>query len=225
MVLDTCKVIIASRNILFIVFFTLTFNLCGIDHVKATDANAKWVDFNYTGIEIGTENQPFNTLAKAVDAVQSGGKIIIKDCVSINEPITINKNVIIECGVASTNTENWSGSWNCDGLIGGSAQPCDVSGGSLSLSLYDNMTLGQPYLSMHGTVTFSGSPCGLLSMDVGGGLGVDEVIRLVRVRKGFGVMLRIFNFSSTSMSGRYEVMDQVTFSCLNIGSFSLNKVD
>ncbi len=36
------------------------------------------VDFTYTGTESGTQSQPFNTLAEAIDAVAVGGEIIIE---------------------------------------------------------------------------------------------------------------------------------------------------
>ena len=37
-----------------------------------------WVDFSYAGAEFGTESQPYNTLAEAINAVSSGGTVKIK---------------------------------------------------------------------------------------------------------------------------------------------------
>ena len=128
--------------------------------------------------------------------------------------------------VESTSTANWYGSWSCDGLIDGVPVPigtCGVSGGSLSLVLVDDLADIEPYLYMHGTITFSGSPCGILSMDIVGGLFIDKTIRLLGGSNGMAVSLKIVNFSGISMSGRYEVVDLSTLSCINTGSFSLNK--
>ncbi len=81
---------------------TFTYNKAGnITQKIISTALPLWVDFTYTGTESGTEALPFNTLAEAVNAATSGGEIIIKDCASISEPITINKNVIIKCGGAN----------------------------------------------------------------------------------------------------------------------------
>ncbi len=54
-----------------------------------------WVDFDYNGVELGTETQPFNTCAEAVSAVKSSGTIIIKTGTS-SETITIDKNLNIQ---------------------------------------------------------------------------------------------------------------------------------
>jgi hypothetical protein len=49
------------------------------------------VDFTYTGTESGTQSQPYNTLAEAINAVAVGGEIIIKGGIT-NETFTgINK--------------------------------------------------------------------------------------------------------------------------------------
>ncbi len=58
-----------------------------------------WVDFNYTGTELGTQSQPYNTLAEAINAVAVGGTITINAGITsetfdgINK---INKNVTIK---------------------------------------------------------------------------------------------------------------------------------
>ncbi len=53
------------------------------------------VDFTYTGTELGTESQPYNTLAEAINAVSSGGTVIIK-AGTTSETLTIDKNVTIQ---------------------------------------------------------------------------------------------------------------------------------
>ncbi len=53
-----------------------------------------WVDFTYNGIEDGTEVQPFNTIAEAIDKVPDKGKIIIKSGTT-DETLTIMKDVEI----------------------------------------------------------------------------------------------------------------------------------
>ncbi len=81
---------------------TFTYDKAGnITQKIISTALPLWVDFTYTGTELGTEALPFNTLAEAVDAASDGDIIKIKDCASISEPITINKNVIIKCGGAN----------------------------------------------------------------------------------------------------------------------------
>ena len=54
-----------------------------------------WVDFNYSGTEIGTENAPFNTLGEGVNAVIPGGTIRIKAGVT-GEVLDITKEVRLE---------------------------------------------------------------------------------------------------------------------------------
>jgi hypothetical protein len=59
--------------------------------------NTVYVDFNYTGEEQGTFDEPFNTLGEAVDAVAVGGEVIIKSGTSPEQmPLTINKQVTIK---------------------------------------------------------------------------------------------------------------------------------
>jgi hypothetical protein len=50
-----------------------------------------WVDFTYTGTESGTQSQPFNTLAEAINAVAVGGEIIIKGGVTSETFTGLNK--------------------------------------------------------------------------------------------------------------------------------------
>ena len=59
------------------------------------DPSLIWVDFDYSGTEIGTAIEPFNTLAEGVDAVTPGGTIRIKAGVS-GEILEITKAVRIE---------------------------------------------------------------------------------------------------------------------------------
>jgi hypothetical protein len=58
------------------------------------DPTGVWVDFAYTGYEVGTEAQPFDTLAEGVAAAQEGGKVFVK-AGSSSETIDINKEVEI----------------------------------------------------------------------------------------------------------------------------------
>ncbi|MCE5231553.1 hypothetical protein LLG95_18400 [bacterium] len=48
--------------------------------------SAVWVDFGYMGTELGTELQPFNTLAEGVASVQSGNTVYIKPGTSTATP-------------------------------------------------------------------------------------------------------------------------------------------
>ncbi len=63
------------------------------------DDSSILVDFNYMGTELGTQSQPYNTLAEAIEAVAVGGTITIKAGITsetfdgINK---INKNVTIK---------------------------------------------------------------------------------------------------------------------------------
>jgi len=50
-----------------------------------------WVDFNYSGTELGTESQPYNTLAEAINAVAEGGEITIKAGITSETFTGINK--------------------------------------------------------------------------------------------------------------------------------------
>jgi hypothetical protein len=54
-----------------------------------------WVDFDYSGTETGTFDQPFNTLSEAVDAALVGDTIFIKHGSSL-ETITISKEVTLK---------------------------------------------------------------------------------------------------------------------------------
>jgi hypothetical protein len=57
--------------------------------------NVTWVDFNYGGAANGSFNQPYNSLAAAVGAVVTGGRIVIKAS-SAYQPLTINKALTID---------------------------------------------------------------------------------------------------------------------------------
>ena len=50
-----------------------------------------WVDFNYSGTELGTESQPYNTLAEAINAVAVGGEIRINGGITSETFTGINK--------------------------------------------------------------------------------------------------------------------------------------
>jgi len=54
-----------------------------------------WVDFDYSGTEVGTESAPFNTLGEGVNAVIPGGTIRIKAGVT-GEVLDITKEVRLE---------------------------------------------------------------------------------------------------------------------------------
>lgn len=70
------------------------------DEVSVTTfpaAHAVWVDFDYTGTEKGTFDEPFNSLTEegeAIDTVESGGDIIIKESCTDETP-TITKAMTI----------------------------------------------------------------------------------------------------------------------------------
>jgi hypothetical protein len=55
-----------------------------------------WVDFTYTGTESGTQAEPYNTLAEAINAVAVGGEIIIKGGITPETFTGINKKVTIK---------------------------------------------------------------------------------------------------------------------------------
>ena len=59
------------------------------------DPSLIWVDFDYSGTEIGTATEPFNTLAEGVAAVTPGGTIRIKTGVT-GEVIDITKELRLE---------------------------------------------------------------------------------------------------------------------------------
>jgi subtilisin family serine protease len=50
-----------------------------------------WVDFNYSGTESGTQSQPYNTLAEAINAVAVGGEIRINGGITSETFTGINK--------------------------------------------------------------------------------------------------------------------------------------
>lgn len=54
-----------------------------------------WVDFSYTGIEMGTQEQPYQTLGRGANAVAAGGQVWIKAGVS-SETMRITKQMRIE---------------------------------------------------------------------------------------------------------------------------------
>jgi hypothetical protein len=70
----------------------------GIASAAVTFHSPVWVDFNYTGTQLGTYQEPYSTLAQGVSAVVSGGTIAINSGVqpstssqtmTISKPITI----------------------------------------------------------------------------------------------------------------------------------------
>jgi hypothetical protein len=58
-------------------------------------ATGTWVDFTYSGAERGTVEEPFNTLAEAVNAAPEGGLVNIQTG-SSSEVITISKAVTLK---------------------------------------------------------------------------------------------------------------------------------
>ncbi len=65
--------------------FELTFSQ-GIRQIRTVH-----VDFTYTGLESGTQSQPYNTLAEAITAVAAGGEIIIKGGITKETFTGLNK--------------------------------------------------------------------------------------------------------------------------------------
>ena len=59
------------------------------------------VDFTYTGPESGTQSQPYNTLAEAINAVAEGGEIIIKGGIT-SETFTGIKKMTKKMAIKST---------------------------------------------------------------------------------------------------------------------------
>jgi len=57
-------------------------------------ARGTWVDFYYSGVENGTFEEPYDTLAEGVSAAMTGGYVHVKAGTS-SETITITKDVII----------------------------------------------------------------------------------------------------------------------------------
>jgi len=58
-------------------------------------AGPTFVNFNYTGTQVGSYPQPFNTLAGGINAVSTGGTIIIETAGSTSETPTISKPMTI----------------------------------------------------------------------------------------------------------------------------------
>jgi len=56
---------------------------------------AKWVNFGYNGTETGTITQPFNTLGEAVDAMPTGGCVVMRPG-SSTETLTISRAMTLE---------------------------------------------------------------------------------------------------------------------------------
>jgi hypothetical protein len=56
--------------------------------------NVRWVDFPYTGQELGTFTAPFNTLAEGMASVSTGGALKIKAGTSAERP-TLSKPMTI----------------------------------------------------------------------------------------------------------------------------------
>lgn len=48
------------------------------DGIAASSLSEAWVDFSYPGTELGTQLNPFDTLAEGAAAVQAGGTVRIK---------------------------------------------------------------------------------------------------------------------------------------------------
>lgn len=73
------------------------------DAVSFTYNGPVWVDFNYTiGAETGSYTQPYDTLAKGVSAVSSGGTIAIKPGTSTETPTISKPMTITAVGGAAT---------------------------------------------------------------------------------------------------------------------------
>ena len=70
--------------------FSLVVVANGIASDPMSFSGPVWVDFNYTGFQNGSYQNPYNTLAQGVSAVPSGGRIIIKTAGSSSETMTIS---------------------------------------------------------------------------------------------------------------------------------------
>ena len=69
--------------------------------VVGQDALAEaWVEFSYVGPEIGTESQPFDTLAEGAIAVLPGGTVKIRPGTE-SETLRIEKPMRLEAGVGT----------------------------------------------------------------------------------------------------------------------------
>lgn len=104
--------------------------------------------------------------------------------------------------------------------------------GVLSASLTDDCSFGKPYLSVHGTVTFGGSPCGISTLNVEGPVDISSyTVDLVSpgiTSKRAGLSA---TFASTPMTGTYSLLNTdltlyegtYGFNCFNQGTFSMSK--
>jgi hypothetical protein len=75
--------------------FSLVVVANGIASDSIAFSGPVWVDFNYSGVQNGSYQNPYNTLAQGVSAVASGGRIIIKTAGSSSETMTISKPMTI----------------------------------------------------------------------------------------------------------------------------------
>ncbi len=80
-----------GENVLTITTFNGSAPDLGWMESDGTSLAAIWADFTYTGTELGTQCQPFNTLAEAINAVAEGGEIIIKGGITSETFMGINK--------------------------------------------------------------------------------------------------------------------------------------
>ncbi len=67
----------------------------------AVSQGVAWVDSSFSGIEKGTEDEPFNTLAEALNEVSSGGLLIIKAGISSEKPTILKKVILTSDGGAA----------------------------------------------------------------------------------------------------------------------------
>lgn len=66
----------------------------GVEANEAAGANRMYVDFQFHGLELGTESQPFQTLASSIDHANAGEILMIKsgstrESVRIAKPMTL----------------------------------------------------------------------------------------------------------------------------------------
>jgi hypothetical protein len=74
------------------------FDAIGFTYASSYESSPVWVDFNYSGIQNGTYQDPFKTLAQGTNAVASGGTIAINATVQpsrSSETMTISKPMTI----------------------------------------------------------------------------------------------------------------------------------
>jgi len=70
-----------------------------LDSGSSPATDFMWVDFAHTGVEAGTQSNPFNTLGEVLPLVDSGGMVTIRrDSTqpSSSETLTIDQLVVIE---------------------------------------------------------------------------------------------------------------------------------